>query len=184
MGNFYTNISLRTDDYDVVIRVLREQHRNAFVTGPRSGWIVIYDKDMEAAELTDVGRFAQKVSDLCFSLSVAVSNYDDDYLWYQVCKGGKLVDEYNSTPGYFGRPYSAPVGGQARVISTILERGSEEPLVHDILHTRSYAVETQRHLALAETLKLPLASVGFGYHYIERGELPSELRMEDLVHLQ
>lgn len=184
MGNFYTNISLRTDDQDLILKALREQHHIAFVSAPKSGWIVVYAKDIEGASLVEVGLLARDLSKICLSVSVAVSNYDDDFLWLQICNAGEFVDEYNSAPGYFEHRGSLPSGGDGRTISTVLESPSSEALVREILHSRPYAVETERHMDLAKSLELPLSSVGFGYRYIEQGELPAELQVEDLVHLQ
>src|SRR5215813_11959071 len=101
MGNFYTNISVRTDNQDLIVRFLRNQHHLAFVSAPKGGWILVYDKDIEEARFKDVGLLARELSRICLSMTVAVSNYDDDFLWLLVCNRGEFVDEYNSAPGYF-----------------------------------------------------------------------------------
>ncbi len=184
MGNFYTNISLRTDDLDLVVATLREQNRVAFVSAPKDGWVVVYDRALEQADRGEVGRLNRELSKICHGISVAVTDYDDDFLWLQVCKGGELIDEYNSAPEYFERPSSSPSGGEARIISTTLERPESETSVREILHTRQYHFAIERHRDLAKSLELPLWSVGFGYRYLDRGELPAALESDDILHIQ
>ena len=45
---------------------------------------------------------------------------------------------------------------------------------------RAYLIEVLRHRDLAEALGIPVASVGFGYEYIHRGETPEGLSRGDL----
>ena len=183
MGNFYANISLRTQNRDLVVETLRELRRVAFVSHSTNRWLVVYDRDIETAEPEDVGELAAHLSSVCGSIAVPVSDYDDDILWFRVYDSGRLIDEYNSAPAYFQGTQSIPEGGSEQALVAIFKVVEAEKQVKEILHEREYAVQIERHAALAEILGLPRISVGFGYRYLERGELPTDLLRDDLTHI-
>jgi hypothetical protein len=91
------------------------------------------------------------------------------------------VDKYNSSPGYFEGTSSIPSGGNVTRIAAALQVHDSEQLVNTVLHEHSYVVETARHADLANALDLPDFSVGFGYKYLQRGELPVSLQESDLI---
>jgi hypothetical protein len=181
MGNFYANVSVRTADQAAVINALIELKRTAFVSAERRGWIVVYDKQLELAEPEEAERVAGALSTRLLSVAVAVSVYDDDVLWLCICDKGNCVDKYNSRPGYFEGTSSIPAGGNVRRIAAALQVHDAEQLVNTVLHEHAYVVETARHADLASALDLPEFSVGFGYKYLHRGELPVSLQESDLI---
>jgi hypothetical protein len=181
MGNFYANVSVRTANQTAVIHALIELKRTAFVSAERCGWIVVYDKQLELAEPEEAEQVVCALSNRLLCVAVAVSVYDDDVLWLCICDRGKCVDKYNSCPGYFEGTSSVPAGGDARRIAEALRRHDAEQLVNTVLHEHPYVVETDRHADLASALDLPEFSVGFGYKYLQRGELPVSLQESDLI---
>lgn len=178
MGNFYSNISVRTMDRGRVIHTLREQNRVAFVSQLSEGWVVVYDRDIETADPADISSLAGHLSTACAGIVFPVADYDDDVLWFSVYDCGKVIDEYDSAPGYFEGTHSPPSGGNARALVTTFQVPGQEDLVKAILHERDYAVQIERHAELARALRLPRISVGFGYRYIERGEFPPDMQAD------
>jgi len=184
MGNFYANISLHTEDQDLVIKAIRERQEKAFILPPMNGWIVVFLKRIEDADFIDVGSLTQELSKICHNTAIAVVNHDDDLLWLRICRSGEFMDEYNSAPGYFEGCDSPPSGGDAQVLAAATGQPAAAPILKSILHERSYTVQIDRHKEFAEAIGLPLPSVGFGYRYLERGELPAQVEEHDLKYVQ
>ncbi len=115
--------------------------------------------------------------------------HDDDILWYQLYSKGELVDEYDSTPGYFDFEETAegfiPIGGNAQALCRAFESNSVEK-VSRILRKSSDDPDgchfaTERHLDLALALGLPRFSVTAGFGYFTNGELYGDLAEADLI---
>jgi hypothetical protein len=99
-----------------------------------------------------------------------------------LCREGALLDQYDSCPAYFEGGDSLPAGGNGGLVAETLDVPESARRVHRILHEEEFALQIERHEELARTLGLPEISVGFGYRYLERGEFPSDLTQENLIH--
>jgi len=185
MGNFYTNYTVATSDVASVAAAL--QGRNALCTPALEGYVVVYDEASEHQDVDEIRVLTATLSAAVGAPVLGALNHDDDVLLLFLADGGAVVDDYNSSPGYFededARP---PEGGDAArlcalfgaesvaEVESILRRWddfSDEPDVDppdDV-----YIFEVERHSALVGALGLPVASVGFGYRYVSRGELPA-----------
>ena len=181
MGSFYTNITLRTDRHDDVVAALDELHRDAYVSQPQSGCIVVCDKESEEQDIEVLTKLAASLSARLRCAALAVLNHDDDLLVYLLHDNGRLVDEYNSSPGYFeSGPGDPPEGGDASKLCRAFGVANTSG-VEEVLHMANgggsgegYIFQVERHQALAEALGLPGISVQTGYNYIEEGELPED----------
>lgn len=120
----------------------------------------------------------------CYVLSAL--NHDDDILWLSLYENGELSDVYDSFPTYFEGYFSAPKGGDATRLCKFAATKNSEHRVEEILRKphngEGYVIETERHADLVAALGLPTFSVGVGYRYLERGEIPEGLRLEDFKH--
>ena len=97
-------------------------------------------------------------------------NADDDVLAYLLADRGRVVDEYDSNPGYDTGPAVPAIGGDPRLLSNAFSRPGAVERVRHILHASSPTFELDRHQALVDALGLPTAVVGMGYRYISDGE--------------
>jgi hypothetical protein len=122
-----------------------------------------------------VGNFYTNVSvrGATGGLAFAVLNHDDDVLWFQLYRGSDLVAEFATRDGPVTR---------VRELCRALGRPAVAPLVWLILRA-PLVFEVFRHQLLARRLGLPLASVGAGFTYIARGELPRGVARDRLVRL-
>lgn len=185
MGNFYTNFTLRGPSQKAVATAL--SGRAVFVTREHNGCVVVFD---EQSDNQDTQVIAELGSDLSckFNCPVfAVLNHDDDILWYLLYEGGHLVDEYDSTPGYFdpNAEPSPPKGGDAGKLCRAFGVNAVMD-VDRILHTSTfeddgYAFAFERHADLARALGLPSFVAGGGFRGISEGELPEGLDESDLL---
>jgi hypothetical protein len=184
MGSFYTNITLRTTDIEAVAAALRDGRRTALIAPPDRGCTVVYDRASEEQDIEALQALAMQLSRACACPALAVLNHDDDLFLYSLYDGGKLVDEYNSGPGYFADEGdggdTGPSGGDAGRLARTFQALDRAATVERILRAPSdagdgYVFATDRHRDLVQALGLPAAAVGTGYAYLEQGELPDGL---------
>ena len=182
MGAFYTNVTVRHADVDAVIAVLEKLGRDAFVAPAHNGAVVVFDAHIESQDARDIDRLASPISKRLRCAALLALNHDDDLLYYALLEGGRLIDEYNSRPGYFDGTEQEAAGGDARKLAAAFGVPDRADRLDDLLHGADYTFETERHAALVQLLGLPPSAVGSGYDTISQGELPegvleSELRV-------
>ena len=185
MGNFYVNYTIRTTNHAKVINALAG--RNAFVTPPRNGAVVVFDETSDSQDQDLVRELGKKLSRELGEAVLAVLNHDDDIFWYALFKKGKCTDEYDSSPGYFdpeSNPQS-PSGGNAAKLCTAFGspniQETEKILRKSSYEDDGYTFAVERHADLVKELNLPDFAVGFGFTYIAQGELPPGLAQNDLT---
>ncbi|BDI28532.1 hypothetical protein CCAX7_005830 [Capsulimonas corticalis] len=89
------------------------------VTPQENGTTVFSSED--CTEKNHIERLARAASQRFACPALAMHNYDDALLWYQLIVNGQLADEYHSCPAYFdygGRANipEEPDGGNARTL--------------------------------------------------------------------
>jgi hypothetical protein len=186
MGAFYTNYTLRGVSQRAVAKALAG--REALISREQNGCVVVFDKLSDAQ---DQAQIASLASDLSKSLNCAVLallDHDDDILWYRLYEAGKLSDEYDSTPNYWGTkgPDTLPPsgGGAARLCAAF--QAGDAAVVETILRSSSiakneYVFAMDRHKDLVTALSLPEFAVGGAYGGIVRGYFPQGLSKQDLM---
>jgi hypothetical protein len=185
MGNFYVNYTIRSTDKSRVIESL--SGRNAFVTPPKNGALVVFDEASDSQDHNAIRDLGKKLSKNLGVSVLAVLNHDDDILSYSLFEDGECTDEYDSCPGYFDPNYEVqgPSGGNAeKLCSAFGSRNLKEAelvLRNATIGEGGYTFEVKRHEDLVKTLNLPEYAVGFGFSHIELGALPPGLEDEDFA---
>src|SRR5262249_17129810 len=115
-----------------------------------------------------------------------VLNHDDDILWYALYDQGDLVDEYDSSPGYFemSDEPSPPEGGDARQLCATF--GGDPVAVEKILRTSmlddsAYVFAVERHQELVTALGISDYAVGTSFESFDNDELPEDLTIEQVI---
>jgi hypothetical protein len=192
MGNFYVNYTLRNVDPKAVAAEL--SGRPSIVTPVQNDSVVVFDEESEEQNQEVISELASRLSGQLQCPLLAVVNHDDDILRYQLFLNGELMDEYDSTPGYFGGdkedddealPVNEPQGGDAKLlcgafgvnavneVDRILRRSS--------LSEDGYVFAFERHADLAAALDIASFGVGTSFAAIVDGELPVDLEAEALI---
>lgn len=124
MGNFYVNYTLRGPHQQAVAAALAG--RSSIVSPELDGCVVVFDEESEEQNQEVIAELASRLSGRLKCPLLAVLNHDDDILKYQLFLNGDLLDEYDSTPGYFGgneeelddesSPVNDPQGGNAKLL--------------------------------------------------------------------
>jgi hypothetical protein len=184
MGSFYTNITLRGPSQEQIVETLTQLRKRAYVSPTINGFTVICEQRCDTQEISILHSLATSLSARFKCPTLAILNHDDDVLWYGLYNQGRAVDEYDSTPGYFEGRSSRPEGGDANKLCELMG-GRNTAKVKSILRKssgglRGYLFAAQRHEDLMRALGMPTFSVGLGYEYIERGELPPDLSRDTL----
>jgi hypothetical protein len=191
MGNWYTNVSLKGARQPDVVAILEELGRRAYVTPDISGWIVVYDQQCDEFDLGILESLALTLSTRLSCTALASCNADDDVLWLALYESGNLTTRYASSRSSFEDGDEFPeLQETASVLARVFQRPELQKqalrvlgrshgmfgLLNLFLKVRlAYILEIQRHLDLAKLLGLPLAAVGLGYTYVNKGETPEGL---------
>jgi hypothetical protein len=170
-GNFYTNISVHGIPTEQIFDIIRDLNRRAYVAAAGNGWSIIYDQECDRQDTHILSALADHLASRTGGTALAVLNHDDDVLWFQLFHGQELVSEYASSGGPRTRVAD---------LCRILGHAAATPVVWSILRV-PMILEIFRHRFLAKKLGLPLASVGSGFDYIARGEIPQGLMPEQLI---
>lgn len=184
MGNFYTNFTFKGVSQVEVAKALAG--RTAFVTTEQDGCVMAFDEEADDQNEEVISHVAKETSSALKCPVLAILNHDDDILWYQLYVNGKLVDQYDSAPGYFDGDFdSSPEGSDAQIlcgafgsknvaeVEKILRKSAEEE--------DGYVFAVERHAELVTALGIPAWVVGAGYDSLEGGELPEGLKKNDVM---
>lgn len=79
MGNFYVNYTVRSEDQATVVKALAG--RNAFITPPSKGAIVVFDEAADSQDPDVIMAPGVHLSRELGSPVLAVLNHDDDILF-------------------------------------------------------------------------------------------------------
>src|ERR1700675_2630583 len=191
MGNWYTNVAVKGAQQADVVAVLEELGRRAYVTPETSGWIVVYDQQCDEFDLGILESLALTLSIRLSCTALASCNADDDVLWLALYESGTLSTRYASARKSFEDGDEFPALQEAAgVLARVFKKSEAQEKVLRLLRKScgvfgllnlflkirvAYLVEVHRHLDLSKLLGMPLAAVGLGYTYVNKGETPEGL---------
>jgi hypothetical protein len=186
MGNFYTNYTLRGPSQTDVANAL--SGRRARITPSHNGCVVVFDEASDSQDTGIISELASKLSAEFGCPVLSVLNHDDDILWYQLYADGALIDEYDSTPGYFdpaSQP-SSPIGGDSDKICAVFDchdrAAVERVLRKSTFDDDGYVFAMDRHADLVSAIGLSAYAVGTAYASFDYDELPEGLSQDKVMH--
>ena len=191
MGNWYTNVSLRGIKQIDAVAALEALGRRAYVTPEEDGWVVVYDRRCDEFDLNVLESLALTLSTRLACTALASFNADDDVLWLGVWENGVLATRYASSLKEFEDGDEFPSAGEcAQVLARIFGKPQTANQIIGILRRShgalgllslffkmrfAYVTEIERHQELAGILEIPRASIGLGFQYVDRGEMPEDM---------
>lgn len=164
MGNFYTNIALRTEERQGIIDHMRERGRLCFVSPTSRGFTAVYDRICEDQNVADLEALTTELSARFHCLAFAVLNHHDDVLWIGLARDGRWMTTYVSDEPFSGSAWR--IASEFGVLGLL-------PLLWASMRWPLFLFQIWRHGAIASSIGLPDFTVGFGYEYLSRGERPS-----------
>lgn len=143
MGGFYGSVHVKGVGYDKVKQVLEEVAKKEgcrFYLGPAIGdWVSFYPESFGHAPIGT--KRAKAIGGDVVQLMV----HDDDVFCYWYWRDGKLRDEYNSCPDYFGHRVSAKkrakLSGKPDVFSDLVGDAQKVDSIREILECAATARE-------------------------------------------
>jgi hypothetical protein len=101
MGNWYTNVCIKSAAQDAVVSTLNDLGRRAYVTPEVNGWIIVYDQESDKFDLNQLESLTKTLSTYLSCTALASFNADDDVLWLATYEGGRLTTRYASEKRHF-----------------------------------------------------------------------------------
>jgi ankyrin repeat protein len=195
MGTFCTNFHARSTDTAAVSKALaRITSAESIVAEPCNGWTAIFDERAAAQDAKEIVRIARGLS---AKLNTAVFSFlvhDSDIFQYRLYDSGKLIDQFDSRPDYFGtvsrahrrkwagRPDALLPFAAAGVSSETIAAVLEAPRIFEERRTADFAALFGIDPGLACGDFKDVADLGATYVRIQgKGSSPADRALKDAV---
>jgi len=179
MGAFFTNLQIRSTSTQAVCAALPKlTDSRAYVSPEGNGWVTVY---LEATEDQNDKTLRTIAGGLSQSLQADVLGFlvhDSDIAAYWLFQNGRLTDEFDSAPDYFGARVDAKtrarVRGNTDILLPLCLAGTSHAQLNQVLHPAdgfaTFADETVTELAKLLGIDETRASLGFNYFDEEGAE--------------
>jgi hypothetical protein len=159
MGNFYTQVLLRSSEREKAIGLLKDVRRRAYVSPEFSGWLLVLDARIESQNVDDLDDLSYTLAHELDCNTLGILNHDDDHLLIRLF----------SPDGYIGN-----LGATWATCAALRELAEAKCSTLSIWLTflRPYIFEVSRHQKLCRLLGLPDWTAGLGYRYYEKNDEP------------
>lgn len=173
MGAFFTNCHVRTRDTAKCLKVLPSIiGKRALVTDCENDWITIYDEESESQDMKILRRLAENLSSKLKTVAMAMLVHDSDVLQYVVYDKGKLIDQFDSKPDYFGPVPDAQKQEWRGNFAKLLSYASKKTGLADFERaaSRKLVVEEERAGQFGELLGIDADRAQTGFKYAQQTE--------------
>jgi hypothetical protein len=172
MGNFYVNHTIKGVHRDRVADILRAHRYSAYVSPEKNGCVVVAEAISDSHATETILSVARILSSEARAVVLPVGNADDDELFFGLYVDGEARCRYSN---YVDMDDGTRATAVER-ICTALQVHQAMEAVTLVLNGR-YVFAIERHAALVDALQLSDFAVGFGYRYVDRGDLPPSLQL-------
>lgn len=166
MGSFYTQVLVRGVAAKRCADVMRALRRPSYVIPARHQLTVVCDRECEGQDMEQLDSVAATLGARLRTPTGALLNHDDDWLVIRLFDEGRFVGglEVGHTP--------LSLRGSVRKLRDTLGPGAPlAPLYRAMLTPRLF--QLRRHADLIAALGLPQGSLGVGYTYIAKDDVPA-----------
>jgi hypothetical protein len=195
MGLFYTNIILYKVQRENIIDFLNWENRVSYLSPTISDCTVIYDQGTEDQDTDVLRELTEKVTRKLKCRGLASLVHDSDLYLYWLYDNGKLIDTYNSLPGYFDdEEQPIPKGGNAKKLCSAFDKTESLLEVRDIFErvkegnlsedwSEEFIQGEDIHGALVKALGLAPFGAYIGYYTIDNKVLSEGFDIKDFIKL-
>lgn len=184
MGAHYGSVHFRTDDRDAVLAAVgkvAKKSKARFLVGPAlRGWVGVYPENNGQGD-----QEPKALAKLLGGDAIHLGVHDSDIFFYTVFSQGKIVDEYNSIPDYFG-PVSAQkkakLRGQPATWQYLLPSPDRLDAMKALLTSERPVFADGSLEEFVGLLELPNAMTAYEYLLEEEDENDAE-GWKDFVHI-
>jgi ankyrin repeat protein len=166
MGVSFTNYQIRTRSVSQCAKAVAQVvSSRAVVTDQKNGWITLYDEASDAQDIKEIRRVAKSLSAKTAAPVLALLVHDSDVVHYLLYNRGRLTDQFDSHPGYFG-PVSAAQrkkwAGHFARLAKLAPRKTTAAAIRDAL-TRPQAFAEERATQFARLLGIEPSRALLGF---------------------
>jgi hypothetical protein len=195
MGWFYTNVTLYKAQQQQVADFLARQKRKAYVSPTVADFTVVYDKETEDQDTAVLKKLTESLTKKLRCRGLASLVHDSDVYMYWLYDNGKLLDTYNSFPGYFDSEVDDALaeGGDVQKLCKAFEKqgaSSESARTFALGEQGNLSVDIEQYLqgegihsALVRALGMPPFAAYGGYNTIENNDVVMDLDRKSLIRL-
>lgn len=194
MGLFYTNVILYKAQQQQIAEFMNKRNRISFVSPTLRDFTVVYEKETENQDIKVLKKLTKSLSKKFKCKALASLVHDSDLYLYWLYDNARLLDSYNSLPGYFDTEgnKSKPEGGDAKKLCEAFDKQnaiSEVRHIFDLVEkgninedwSEEYLQGEDIHEALVQVFGMPSFAASIGYFTIVNTELPKELDRASLI---
>jgi len=170
MGAFFTNCHVRASNKSACINALGGLvHSRAMVTEPENGWITVYDETSESQDIEELRRLGKGISAKLKTSVFCFLVHDSDIFVYLLYNNGKLVDQFDSHPDYFGpvtdKHRKRWAGNFDRLVK-LAKQGTTAGKIGKVL-TKPQIVEEERAAEFADLMGIDQRRAREGFKYAQ-----------------
>jgi ankyrin repeat protein len=165
MGVSFTNYQVRTRSVSRCAQAIEEiATSRALVTDQKNGWVTIYDEASDAQDIREIRSVAKCLSAKTSSSVLALLVHDSDVFLYLLYDHGRLVDQFDSHPGYFGAVSAAQRkkwSGHFARLAKLAPRATTAAIREALTAPRAFAEERASQFARLMGIERSRAVLGF-----------------------
>jgi hypothetical protein len=171
MGAFIVNYQVRADSLAAVRDVLEKMvTARACVSPAKNGWVTVYDEESDSQDDTVLRRIASGLSRALKTDVLAFMVHDSDIAMYWLYQSGKLLDEFNSAPDYFGNTVDDAtrnrLRGKTDLLLPLCVAGTTIEQIDAAIHPAEEPAFAEDYLAqLAPLLGIDETRINLGFEY-------------------
>src|SRR5262245_14352437 len=124
VGLFYANLTVYRPPREALLGTLRRLGRTAFVGPTAHGHTAVFDRANDDQDADDIERLGCDLTGGLSCSALAAVLHDDDVLYLWLFRDGRLLDTYDSLPGYFdpAAEPGPPAGGSGNLLCNAFGR--------------------------------------------------------------
>lgn len=150
MGSFFVSFHVRsTDRPGVAAAVQKRAGGHSRILEPLDGWISFYEQQASSQDDSWITKLLGHISADVTAPAIAFLCHDSDVACYWLFDRGRLVDSYNSCPGYFDDGPTEPQGGDVKLLAEYARNTSADELAEILKDDPTFADDIIVRLAEA-----------------------------------
>ena len=184
MGNWYINAVVKDKSRELIAAYLRQTKWRSAVLPSAGRYTTVGLEFEDFPEPHSLPDWSARLSKELSCPLLTTVNVSDDMLYFYLCDRGRLAAEYFSSDAYEVAPQLPSTGNNNQIAKALCDftEGGDVAAVEKILSSHGkYLFAVELHLELAEAMRLRAPSIGVGYKYATKGELPEGVKLEDLI---
>ncbi len=180
MGSFFTNFQIHNSSTAKVAKILPKIITGeAYFSPANNGWVTVYTEESETQAKGVITNIAAKMSKELKTEVFGFMVHDSDIAVYWLYRNGKIVDEFNSCPDYFGEEIDNEecqrVRGNTDALLPLCIVGTQRDDLDSLLHSKddrpAFAEEVLRKLAGFLGIDSDRMTLGLKYFKVEGKEI-------------